>query len=161
IREWWATAVMGNADWTAPRATGRRYLDGLEGVFSYAAELGLIEASPVLAFRQTLRGRHRTKRARAGADPTQPIPPIRTAAELARVVTSAEAESSAARVLVLLCLDGGLRLGEALGLRWGSIVWGMADHDRSRALRIDLTRPRGGALEPPKSGRARDVALSR
>ena len=37
----------------------------------------------------------------------------------------------------------------------------MDGNDQSRSLIIDANRPRGGALEPPKSGRAREVALSR
>lgn len=172
IREWWATVVMVATDarvrddedarrWTAPQKTGRRYLDGLEGVLSYAVELGIIEASPVPGFRHTLRRQSRTKRARASADPTGHIRPIERADELAAIVTAAEAESAEALALVLLCLDAGLRLGEALGLRWGAIQWGANEDDRTRALRIDLARPRGGELEAPKSGRARTVALSR
>ena len=172
IREWWSTVVMVQTDgrqsdekakarrWTAPDKTGRRYLDGLEGVLSYAVELGFLDASPVPAFRHTLRRRGRTKRARASVDPTRHIRPIETARDLAALVKAAEAESSDAHALVLLCLDAGLRLGEALGLSWGAIVWGADESDRSRALRVDFSRPRGGDLETTKSGRGRVVALS-
>ncbi len=62
-------------------------------------------------------------------------------------------------ILVLLCLDGGLRVGEALGLRWQAIEWG-DDRDPNRALRIEEARPRGGEPTAPKSGRSRRVALS-
>jgi integrase len=171
IREWWATA-MTQTDarrssqktprrWTAPATTARRYLDGLEGVLSYAAELGFIEASPVPMFRHTLRKRGRTKRARAAADPAQHIRPIEDAHDIERLLEAAEGEGTAAKVLVLLCLDGGLRLGEALGLPWAGIRWGTGPDDRSRALHIAISRPRGGEPETTKSGRARTVALSR
>src|SRR5262249_26142528 len=143
--------------WTSPQKTGRRYLDGLEGVLSYAVELGIIEASPVPAFRHTLRRGGRTKRARAAMDPTRHIRPIEQPRDLAALVTAAEAEGSDAHTLVLLCLDAGLRLGEALGLSWGAVVWGAEEDDRSRALRIDFSRPRGGELESTKSGRGRVV----
>ena len=58
------------------------------------------------------------------------------------VVASAE-EGLIPLAFVLLCLDAGLRLGEALGLRWQSIEWG-DDRDPNRALRIEEARPRGG-----------------
>lgn len=172
IREWWGTVVTHQTDgrrrrrtvpqlWKAPTATGRRYLDGLEGVLSYAVELGFIEAIPVPAFRHTLRKRGRTKRARAEADPTQHIRPIERPSELTTLLGEARAEGLVPLAFVVLCLDAGLRAGEALGLRCGAIVWGADENDRSRALRIDLSRPRGGALESPKSGRVRTVALSR
>ncbi len=64
-------------------------------------------------------------------------------------------------MLVLLLLDAGLRMGEALGLRWESITWGEDESDRQRSLLIDTSRPRGGEAGPPKSGRARRVQLSR
>jgi integrase len=63
--------------------------------------------------------------------------------------------------MVLVLLDAGLRLGEALGLRWGAIAWGADDGDRGRALVIDRSRARGKVEGPPKSGRGRRVALSR
>jgi hypothetical protein len=61
--------------------------------------------------------------------------------------------------LVLLCLDAGMRLGEALGLRWQAIEWG-DDRDPNRALRVEEARPRGGEPTAPKSGRSRRVAMS-
>ena len=64
-------------------------------------------------------------------------------------------------MLVLLLLDAGLRLGEALGLTWGGIAWGQDEDDQARALLIDRSRPRGGEEGYTKSGRARTVALSR
>jgi integrase len=40
-------------------------------------------------------------------------------------------------------------------------MWGRDEDDTSRHLRIIESRPRGGPPGPPKSGRARSVALSR
>ena len=62
---------------------------------------------------------------------------------------------------VLLLLDAGLRVGEAVGLTWGGIVWGTDDADPTRVVIIDRSRPRGGPVSTTKSGRARRVALSR
>ena len=62
---------------------------------------------------------------------------------------------------MLLLLDAGLRLGEALGLRWSRVVWGAHEDDRRRAILIEESRPRGGPASTPKSGRGRRVALSR
>ncbi len=62
--------------------------------------------------------------------------------------------------MVLLLLDGGLRLGEALGLPWDAIRWGDHDQDPRRALRIVQSRSRGGPVGPTKTGRDRTVALS-
>jgi integrase len=53
--------------------------------------------------------------------------------------------------LVLLMLDAGLRFGEALGLRWGAIVWGESDDDSHRRLVVAHSRPRGGTGGPTKS----------
>jgi integrase len=71
------------------------------------------------------------------------------------------AESPEAVAFVLLQLDAGLRMGEALGLRWGAITWGSDESDRTRSLHVVHNRPRGGEESAPKSGRSRRVALSR
>lgn len=73
---------------------------------------------------------------------------------------SARTEGLEPSVLELLLLDAGLRVGEAIGLTWGRVVWGTDDADPARVLIIDRSRPRGGSLSTTKSGRARRVALS-
>src|SRR5262249_22198316 len=76
--------------------------------------------------------------------------------------TEARREGLVAYVYTLLGLDAGLRQAEAVGLRWGSVVWGVGEDDTTRHLRIVESRPRGkGNGEAPKSGRARSEALSR
>lgn len=52
-------------------------------------------------------------------------------------------------------------LGEATALTWGQVGGGADENDRTRKLTIDRNRPRGGAEELTKSGRSREVALSR
>ena len=58
-------------------------------------------------------------------------------------------------------LDAGLRMGEVTALTWGQVAWGRDEDDRTRKLTIDRNRPRGCEVGPPKSGRSREVALSR
>ena len=158
LRAWWNQEVLA-AERRSVR-TGRAYLDVLSAVFGYACDLELLERNPVPAFRETLRRRSGTKGARAGTDPGRKVRPIERPDELAAVVREAEAEGLVAQAFVLLCLDAGLRVGEALGLRWRAIEWG-DDRDLTRSLRIEENRPRSGAPTTPKSGRSRRVALSR
>jgi integrase len=115
----------------------------------------------VAAFRGVLRPRTRTQRGRAEADAGRDVRPAESSALLGRLVEESARESSEALVYVLLGVDAGLRRGEALGLRWGAIVWGLEDDDPMRHLRIVESRARDGAPGPPKSGRARSVALSK
>ncbi len=162
LREWWNVEIErtgGNRPALAA-STGRHYLNTLAAALAYAQDVGLLDSSPIPAFREQIRRRRRTKRGRAEAGVDR-IQPIETPAELARLIAAAEAEGPEAAALVLLLFDAGLRLGEGLGLRWGSIVWGESEADPRRALRIEQTKPRGGEVDAPKSGRARTVALSR
>jgi integrase len=141
--------------------TGRNLLDAIAAVFSFALELGLIESNPVDGFRRTLSRKSRTKRGRAENDPGRDIRPIEHPAEIAKLLEAARGEGLETHVLVMLLRDAGLRVGEALGLRWRAVTWGDDDQDRRRALLIDTSRQRGGEAEAPKSGRARKVQLSR
>ena len=155
--KWWGAEIESRG--LSPK-TGRAYLDVLSAILGYAINLGILDASPIAAAREVLRRRSRTKQGRADADASSRIRPIEHPEEIRRLVKAAMEEGREAHALVLLCLDSGLRLGEALGLRWGSIVWGGDDSDSNRRLRIVEARPRGGDAVLPKSGRAREVALS-
>ena len=102
-----------------------------------------------------------TKKSRAETDPSKHIHPVESTEELERILVAAKAEGGVHHVHVLLMLDAGLRMGEAIELQWGDIHWA-DDDDRSRHLEIARSNPRGqmpGDL--PKSGRARRVGLSR
>jgi integrase len=186
LREWWNAEVIGRELSTK---TGRKYLDVLAAIIAYAIDLGLLEASPLPAFREQIRRRARTQQGRAESAPDRNVRPIERPAELRRLVEAAEEHAldayarthevqkgaatrralsleercSGARdcLAVLLMLDAGLRVGEVAGLTWGQIRWGADEEDPARALHIDRSRPRGGEEGPPKSGRARTVALSR
>jgi integrase len=158
IRGWWNLEIVATERTVK---TGRGYLDALGAVLSYGADLGLVETNPVRAFRETLGRRAKTQRGRAQADPGRHIRPIEDPKEIDRLVEEAFEESEPAYLCVLLLLDGGVRLGEALGLRWGSVHWGADENDRARALLITESRPRGGESGLTKSGRPRRVALSK
>ena len=160
LREWWQAEGFGSEGGRS-FATGQRYVASLAAVFQYGQDLGYLEESPVRGLREQLRRRGRTKRGRAEAASGKMVRPIEGADELERLVAAASAEGPGPLVLVLLQLDAGLRLGEALGLRWGSIRWGQDEDDPGRHLWIDKSRPRDGELEDPKSGRERKVQLSR
>ena len=156
LREWWNREVI-----LAGRSvkTGRAYLDVLSNVLGYAIELEVIGANPVPTFRQHVRRRQRTQRARSEAESR--IRPIENPWDCEALLEAALPEGPEAFVYVLLGLDAGLRQGEALGLRWGAIGWADGDEDQTRHLLVDASRPRGGELGPTKSGRAREVAMSR
>jgi len=149
LREWWSEEVAGKRRSTK---TGRNFLDAITGVLMYAIELELLDTNPVDDFRAVLRRKARTQKGRAERAPGRDVRPIEHAHELKKLVEAARGEGLEAYVLVLLLLDAGLRMGEALGLRWGAITWGDGEDDRRRALLIDLNRPRGGAAGPPKGG---------
>jgi integrase len=130
-------------------------------VLGYALERELLEQNPVIAFRQVRARKNRTQRGRAASDKARFITPIEDADELERLVGAAQAEGLDAYVLLLLCLDAGLRWGEAVGLRWGHVLLGEDERDARRALSIEDSRPRSGKPGPTKSGRARRVGLSK
>jgi len=170
VREWWhlevTTKIRPAKKGEEPRVgrstkTGRNFLDALAGVLGYAVELELLETNPIDAFRTVLRRKTRTQRGRAESDPEKHISPIEDPEELARLTNAAEQEGRTALLLVLLLLDAGLRLGEAIGLRWKNVVWGESEDDPRRALVIAESRPRGGEAGPTKSGRTRRVGLSK
>ncbi len=113
------------------------------------------------AFREILRRKTRTKQGRAETDSGQKISPIESPDDIDRLVLASHEEAPEAHLFILLCLDAGLRWGEALGLRWGAVKWGEDENDTHRGLVISESRPRGGEPGPTKSGRTRHVALSR
>jgi integrase len=120
IRDWWNAEVVA-AKGRSTR-TGRAYLDVLSSVLGYACDLELLERNPVPAFRETLRRRSGTKGARKAAAPGRSVKPIERPEEIESLVQAAVDEGLVSYALVSLCLDAGLRLGEALGLRWQAIL---------------------------------------
>lgn len=171
LLEWWHREVEGKG---RSERTGLTYLSALSGVFGYAIDLELLDANPVDALRGTLRRRRRTKRGRA-AEREETRNPIETPEQLRAFVAASRAaaqrrfangrprrERQLGHVADMLMLDAGLRLGEAAGLRWRDVVWGGEEAgDLARALVVREAIARGKHEGPPKSGRARTVALSR
>ena len=151
----------GGLRFLGPTKTETGLLDAIAGVFAYARDLGLVDESPVPGFRKILKRRRGTQRGRAERDPGRDVHPIADAADLAHLEAEARAEGASAHALVLLLLDAGLRLGEALGLRWGHVQWGDGPDDPRRGPLVRESRSGGGEPGPTKSGRARRVHLSR
>ncbi|MEB2343180.1 MAG: tyrosine-type recombinase/integrase [Deltaproteobacteria bacterium] len=171
LLDWWYREVEGRG---RHERTGLTLLSALSGVFGYAVDLELIDANPVDTFRGTLRRRRRSKRGRAEAAQGGSIRPIEEPAQLGALVTASRVEyerrfgngrprreAQASHVATLLMLDAGLRAGEVAGLRWRDVRWGGDPDDVTRALVIRASVARGKYEEAPKSGRSREVALSR
>ncbi len=158
LREWWNDEITAKGRSTK---TGRNFLDAVAGVLAYAVELELLDTNPVDAFRTVLRRKTRTQKGRAESDAESNISPIEHGDELRRLIDAAATEGDRAHLLVVLLLDAGLRLGEALGLRWKHVVFGESEADQHRALVVAESRPRGGDPGPTKSGRTRRVGLSK
>ena len=158
LLEWWVREIEANPKRSTK--TGCNYLDAVAAVFAYAEDLALVSDPPTGAIRAKLRRRARTKRGREEADRSRNVTPIEDPGELARLVEAARVEGRVPYVLVLLLLDAGLRVGEALALRWGRVTWGADSGDPRRALLVEESRSKGGEPTAPKSGRRRRVALS-
>ena len=86
LREWWSVAVERPG---RSLSTGRNMLAAISGVLALAVDLGILEQSPVRAFREQLSRRNRTKRGRAATEAGRAIRPIEDPAELARLTESA------------------------------------------------------------------------
>ena len=160
LRQWWGKEITGVG---RSSQTGRHYINTLAAVYAFAKDLGLVADSPIPEFRRQINRKGRTKKGRAAAQRDKNIRPVERPEELARLLEAAEKEGLVALVMVLLQLDAGLRLGEAMALRWGKVSWGQDEDDRLRGLWIDENLPSGGTGEPeePKSGKPRKVGLSR
>jgi integrase len=158
IRDYWSRHVL-QAD--RKESAGKNDVDALGAVFGYALDLELVEQNPLDGFRRVLNRKRRSQRGRAESDVHRNIRPIEHPDEIRQLVEAAREEGLAPLVHVLLCLDAGLRDGEALGLRWGGVLWGEHEGDPRRAIVIEESRPRGGEVGPTKSGRSRRVQLSR
>ena len=168
---WWEGEIDGRGRTTR---TGLNYLNALGAVFGLAEDLDHLERNPVTAFRGTLRRRRLTKRGRQDAEQTDRRHPIETAESLRVFVAASEAASRlrkgsgapkrqrhAGHVTDLLMLDAGLRVGEAAGLRWRHVHLGESPNDLERRLVIEESISRGRFKGAPKSGRSREVPLSR
>jgi integrase len=181
IMRWWEQEVERNG---ISLKTGRNRLDALSGVLGRADDLYELGANPVDAARSVLRRRNRGKRARAAsqcvADARQPIEEV---SQVEAFVQASQAileeairdqwqarlekrrprwqDSLDGHLIDMLLLDAGLRLGEACALWWGDFVRPEDPKDTSRLIHVRRALSRGKHLGPPKSGRAREVQMSR
>ena len=168
---WWETEIEGRGRSTN---TGLNYLNALAGVFGLAEDLDHVERNPVAAFRRTLKRRRLTKRGRQEAQERDQRHPIESVEALRAFVEASEAAAQlrkgngkpelqrhAGHIADLLMLDAGLRVGEAAGLRWSHVHRGETPNDLTRRLVIEESRARGKYRGAPKSGRTREVPLSR
>ncbi|MCH7644347.1 MAG: site-specific integrase [Myxococcales bacterium] len=155
LLDWWNVAILAKR---RSVKTGKNLLGALSQVLRYARTQKLISgADPTKALYETLSEGSRTKARRAEEEPR--ANPIEDPDDIERLLEASRTESLECQCYLLLCLDAGLRSGEARGLQWGDITWGAEGGPRRLWIRHNL--PRGGTKDTtPKSGRARKVALS-
>jgi len=126
-------------------------------MLSAAVDDGLLRTNPIAGLRRklrVLRGRDRG----GASDPVKAM----TDEQLATFLETARTRLPAFYPLALLLARSGLRLGEALALRWTDLDL------TSRTIRVERTLGRhvkgfpttGPAIGTPKSGRARTVDMS-
>jgi integrase len=85
-----------------------------------------------------------------------------TSHELRQYLAAAQAHYPDYYVLFLLLCRTGMRLGEALALKWGDIQFGVDDTDTRRFIRIERTYDTASrTMSTPKNGKARMVDMSR
>ncbi len=158
LLRWWEESIEGKR----ATSTGRRYLDSVSAIMRRARRHRLIAHNPVVDFQAIIREENKTKKGRALSEAGKHVRPIEDPAEIERILASAREESLEDHVLVLLMLDAGLRIGEAMQIRWRAVNWGEDENDLGRSLEISESNPRGMYPgDPPKSGRTRYVDLSR
>ena len=159
---WWEKAVEKAG---ASPKTGRNHLNAMASALARADDFHELyddRPDPVAAFRRSLRRRQNTQAARVARDrPREVRRPLAGAEVEAFVKASEEIARTGPRtardghLLDMLLLDTGMRPEEATALRWGAINL----EDRKLVVREAFAR--SIHLGPPKSGRSREVELSR
>ena len=155
LEQYWIEEVLGK---NRKEATGTQDIAAIAAVFKLARKKKFTTENPCGVFVGELH-EDSTKADRAERVPGKDIRPT-SGEDTKALLVASEEESLDDLVYTLLLLDGGLRSGEALGLRWGYISFGSERDRNSRKLSVEQSRPRGGAPENPKSGRGRRVGLS-
>jgi integrase len=135
--------------------TKRNYLNALSAIFDYAD----VQPNPVREFRKSKLVRNaRTKKAREQASSS--IHPL-TVPEGRRFLSELEAERPAAQLFGLLLFYTGMRLGEALALRWENVRPGRDADDVTRHVYVRGSLSRGRHDEGTKTAVDRRVAIPR
>ena len=158
LQQWWRQEILGKG---YSHSTGQCYVGVLSSVLRYAEDLGILTESPMPQFRRRLNRRKNTQKGRAERDTRSSIRPIEDPADLKALVEATASERLIAQSFIVLMLDSGMRMGEALGVQWHDIKWGRDENDTSRQILIRRSRARGGPIGRTKSGRERTVHLSR
>ena len=129
-----------------------KYLYAMSFVYQWAIEQGKVDDNPVAHYRRTFRKRY-SKAIREASDPSRNIRPLRVEAQKA-LLNAVDAEcTDPVMSLILLQLDAGLRVGEALAIRW--------EHIEESSLLVCENLPRYVKTpEAPKSGHIRRVDMS-
>jgi integrase len=161
--DWWENATREQRqdptrkDWSTE--TGFRYLSSIAEVLKVGRRYLTGRVLPTIEARQRIGEVRRTAGGRAAGGPD--VRPIEDPKTIERLVGALEEDSLELAAFTLLLLDGGLRKGKALALRWRQIAWGTDEDDTRRHLVIDRSRSRGTEEGTTKSGLARRVGLSR
>lgn len=109
-------------------STQKKVLQYTRAVFEVAVENGMIPRSPVS---KTIKA--------GGADPVEKVPLTREQAD--RLVKAVE--GTRAHLLVLVLLNAGLRIGEALGLMWSDVDFGAGTITVNRSIVFPEDNRRG------------------
>lgn len=116
----------------------------LSGILEHAIDDGLIEINPTKGIKQLFKPRKQKR----------DIPEPYSAEELFRYLEAMRALHPREYPLFLTLARTGMRLGEALGLKWGDIVF------EKKWLLIRRTLTEKKREEPPKSGKPRGVTMT-
>jgi integrase len=127
------------------RATVRANLAPLRELFNHAIEDGIVASNPAAHVLKRMRG----EKARAARAPR-----FLTSAELCTLLATCRVQAPRWYPFVLTLARTGLRLGEALALRWDDV-------DLAAGIAVVRHAFWRGRLQAPKSGTGRRVDLSR
>jgi integrase len=128
----------------ASRAMVKNVLAALSGCLNHAVEAGKLAANPAVRLGRLLRDKDATG---------EPKADFLTAEELSKLLATCLDRWPYYFPFVSLLARTGLRLGEAIGLKWGDIDW------NSGFIQISRTASARG-VSSPKSGKGRRVDMS-
>lgn len=157
LQSWWVDFVdRGRRD----LRTGLGHLEGLSQLYEHATDLGYELENPVPSVRRRIRRQASRTKALRGRD-EQNCRPLCAADLRAFAAALAAHHKLDVTIAGFLMLDAGLRIGEALALRWSSIELGADENDTARRLIVERSMDAHGVVSSPKNGTRRMVPMSR
>ena len=155
VTKWWSAYVRkGGRDFR----TGMSSLDALSVLFRFAVFEGHDVRNPVPDARSGIRPEYvNTAEYRSRNERNCRPLELTELAALARVLP----EGADMTVATLLLMDAGLRISEMMALEWGDCWFGRDEMDTSRHLHVCHNVSSSNVPGLPKTGRARDVGMSR